>query len=157
MRESGVASPGEPRGGLLSLLGSHWETAAYALLIVVAAAMRFWDLGGRAIGYDESLHLYYSYRLAEGFGFQHNPLSHGPFLYHGTAAAFFLFGDSEYTGRLLNAIFGTALVVLPFFLRSHLGRAGALATAALLAFSPMMLFYSRYSRNDIFMSVWTLG
>ncbi len=157
MRESGVASGTEPGGGLLSLPGFRWEIAAYALLIVVTAAMRFWDLGGRAIGYDESLHLYYSYRLAEGFGFQHNPLSHGPFLYHATGAAFFLFGDSEYTGRLMNAIFGTALVVLPYFLRSRLGRAGALATAVLLAFSPMMLFYSRYSRNDIFMAVWTLG
>ena len=38
-----------------------------------------------------------------------------------------------------------------------MGRAGALVTAVLLAFSPMMLFYSRYARNDIFMAVWTLG
>ena len=131
--------------------------AAYALLIVLAASMRFWDLGSRAIGYDESLHLYYSYRLAEGFGYQHNPLSHGPFQYHAIAALFFLFGDSEYTSRLPAAIFGTVLVALPYFLRSRLGTAGALATAVLLAFSPMLLFYSRYARNDIFMSVWTLG
>ena len=32
-----------------------------------------------------------------------------------------------------------------------------MTTAVLLAFSPMMLFYSRYARNDILMSVWTLG
>ena len=145
------------RGGLLSLLASHWEVAAYVLLIVIAASMRFWDLGARAIGYDESLHMYYSYRLAEGFGYQHNPLSHGPFQYHAIAGVFFLFGDSEFTARLPAALFGVALVILPYFFRSRMGRAGALATAVLLAFSPMMLFYSRYARNDIFMSVWTLG
>ena len=157
MKESSVASVDEQKGSLLSLLASHWEVAAYALLILVAASMRFWDLGARAIGYDESLHLYYSFRLAEGLGYQHNPLSHGPFQYHGIAAMFFLFGDSEFTARLPAAIFGTVLVGLPYFFRSHLGRAGALVTAVLLAFSPMMLFYSRYARNDIFMAVWTLG
>ena len=157
MKESSVASVDEQRGSLLFLLASHWEVAAYALLILVAASMRFWDLGARAIGYDESLHLYYSFRLAEGLGYQHNPLSHGPFQYHGIAAMFFLFGDSEFTSRLPAAIFGTVLVALPYFFRSHLGRAGALVTAVLLAFSPMMLFYSRYARNDIFMAVWTLG
>ena len=157
MKESSVASVNQQMGSLLSLLASHWEVAAYALLILVAASMRFWDLGARAIGYDESLHLYYSFRLAEGLGYQHNPLSHGPFQYHGIAAMFFLFGDSEFTSRLPAAIFGTVLVALPYFFRSHLGRAGALVTAVLLAFSPMMLFYSRYARNDIFMAVWTLG
>ena len=157
MKESSVASADEQRGSLLFLLASHWEVAAYALLILVAASMRFWDLGARAIGYDESLHLYYSFRLAEGLGYQHNPLSHGPFQYHGIAAMFFLFGDSEFTSRLPAAIFGVVLVALPYFFRSHLGRAGALVTAVLLAFSPMMLFYSRYARNDIFMAVWTLG
>ena len=157
MKESSVASVDEQKGSLLSLLASHWEVAAYALLILVAASMRFWDLGARAIGYDESLHLYYSFRLAEGLGYQHNPLSHGPLQYHGIAAMFFLFGDSEFTARLPAAIFGTVLVGLPYFFRSHLGRAGALVTAVLLAFSPMMLFYSRYARNDIFMAVWTLG
>ena len=158
MNAPAADSPAGRQGsGLLTLLASHWEVAAYALLIVVAAAMRFWDLGGRAIGYDESLHLYYSYRLAEGFGYEHNPLSHGPFQYHAIAGVFFLFGDSEYTSRVPAAIFGVVLVGLPYFLRSRLGTAGALVTAVLLAFSPMMLFYSRYARNDIFMSVWTLG
>ena len=145
------------RGGPLSLLASHWEVIAYVLLVVIAASMRYWDLGARAIGYDESLHMYYSYRLAEGFGYQHNPLSHGPFQYHAIAGLFYLFGDSEFTARLPAALFGVALVILPYFFRSRMGRAGALVTAVLLAFSPMMLFYSRYARNDIFMSVWTLG
>ena len=143
--------------GVLGALSAHWEVAAYALLLAVALLMRLWDLGDRAIGYDESLHAYYSFRLAEGLGFQHSPLMHGPFQFHGVAAMFFFFGDSDFTSRLLPALFGTALVGLPYLLRSRLGKAGALATAFMLAFSPMMLFYSRYARNDILMAVWTLA
>ena len=161
MKETGIPSTNEQSNeqsrSLLGAAAAHWEVWAYALLILVAAAMRFWDLGNRAIGYDESLHAYYSFRFAEGLGFQHSALTHGPFQFHAIAAVFFLFGDSDYTSRLPAAIFGVALVGLPYFLRSRLGRAGALATAVLLAFSPMLLFYSRYARNDIFMAVWTLG
>ena len=143
--------------GLIAALSSHWEITAYTLLITVALLMRLWDLGSRAFGYDESLHGYYSFRLSEGLGFQHSPLMHGPFQFHGLAAMFFLFGDSDYTARLLPALFGTVLVSLPYFLRQRLGRFGSLAVAVMLAFSPMMLFYGRYARNDIFMAVWTLA
>ena len=143
-----------PEGGLPFL---RWEVVFYGLLIAVALSMRLWNLGARAFGYDESLHAYYSFRLAEGFEYQHSPLTHGPFQFHAMAALYFLLGDSDSVSRLLHALFGAALVSLPIFLRERLGRAGALTTAVLLAFSPMMLFYSRYARNDILMSVWTLG
>ena len=156
--EPQLSSPdGEQGRGLIAVLAPHWEAIAYGLLILVALLMRLWDLGSRAFGYDESLHAYYSFRLAEGFGYQHSPLMHGPFQFHGSAFFMFLFGDSDFTARLLYVLFGTALVVLPYFLRDRLGRAGALVTAVLLAFSPMMLFYSRYARNDILMAVWTLS
>jgi hypothetical protein len=141
----------------MAILAAHWEAIAYGLLILVALLMRLWDLGSRAFGYDESLHAYYSFRLAEGLGFQHSPLMHGPFQFHGSAFFMFLFGDSDFTARLLPVLFGTVLVGLPYFLRDRLGRAGALVVATLLAFSPMMLFYSRYARNDILMAVWTLS
>ena len=141
----------------MAILAPHWETIAYASLILVALLMRLWDLGSRAFGYDESLHAYYSFRLSEGLGFHHSPLMHGPFQFHGSAFFMFLFGDSDFTARLLYVLFGTALVGLPYFLRDRLGRAGALVVAVLLAFSPMMLFYSRYARNDILMAVWTMA
>ena len=158
MNDSSSAPAQDQRtGNLVAALLPHWEVAAYGTLTLVALLMRFWDLGSRAISYDESLHAYYSFRLAEGLGYQHSPLMHGPFQFHGVAAMFFLFGDSDYVSRLLPAIFGTALVGIPYFLRDRLGRAGALATATMLAFSPIMLFYSRYTRNDILMAVWTLA
>jgi len=131
------------------------EVWFYIILVLISLAMRFWDLGSRSFGYDESLHAYYSYLLYQGDGFQHTPLMHGPLQFHGTALMFFLFGDSDYTARLLHAILGTLLVILPFFLRDRMGRIGALVTAFMIAFSPMMLYYSRYARNDILMAFWT--
>ncbi|KPJ54268.1 MAG: hypothetical protein AMJ37_00720 [Dehalococcoidia bacterium DG_18] len=134
----------------------NWEIALYALLIVIALVMRLWELGARAIHYDEVLHLVYSWNFAQGQGYSHDPMMHGPFQFHGNALIFFLFGDSDFTARLLPVIFGTALVALPFFLRRYLGRWGSLAVATLLAFSPLLLYYSRYARNDIYSAFWSL-
>ncbi|MFN8534282.1 MAG: TIGR03663 family protein [Dehalococcoidia bacterium] len=140
----------------LGVAGVTWEVLAYSTLAVVAAIMRFWDLGARAMHHDESLHVLYSWYLYSGRGYQHDPMMHGPFQFHANALIFFLFGDSDFTGRVLYVIFGVALVVLPYFLRDLLGRSGALAAAIMLAFSPTMLYYSRFARNDILMAVFTL-
>ena len=133
------------------------ELVAYGALFVVAAVMRLWDLGYRAVHHDESLHSFYSWQLADGQGFRHDPLMHGPLQFELNAAIFFIFGDSDYTSRLLYGVAGTALVLLPFFFRDRLGRVGALFTSVMLAFSPALLYFSRFARNDILMAVWVLG
>ncbi len=131
--------------------------ATYVVLAVAAAAMRFWELGSRAFHHDESLHAFYSWNLYAGEGYIHNPMMHGPFQMEATAGLFFVFGDSDVTARLLYAIAGTALVLMPLLFRSRLGDWGALFTSMMLAFSPAMLYYSRFARNDILMAVWALG
>ena len=146
---------GEQRETLLP--ARWWELATYGGLLLVAAMMRLWDLGSRAMHHDESLHALYAWNLYAGNGYQHDPMMHGPFQIESTAAVFFLFGDSEYTARLLYALAGIALVGLPFLFRARLGRLGALMVSTLLAFSPATLYFSRFARNDILMAVWTLG
>ena len=69
----------------------RWEIAAYASLFSVAILMRLFDLGSRAVHHDESLHGVFANNFANGEGYIHNPLMHGPFLFHSTAASFFLF------------------------------------------------------------------
>lgn len=140
-----------------SIVDRPYFAAAYVVLFFAAAGMRFWDLGFRAVHHDESLHAYYSWNLFDGNGYIHNPMMHGPFQMEATAGLFYIFGDSDYTARLLYAIAGTALVLMPLFFRSRLGNWGALITSLLLAFSPAMLYYSRFARNDILMAVWALG
>ena len=134
-----------------------WEVAGYGGLAVVGLVMRLWDLGARAMHHDESLHALYSWKLSEGQGFAHNPMMHGPLQFEVNAALFFALGDSELTARLLYAFMGTALILMPFLFRSRLSRLGALFAAAMLTFSPAMLYYSRFARNDILMAVWTFG
>ena len=148
------------RSALSSTVGVQlllWEVVAYATLLVTAAAMRLWDLGLRAVHHDESLHSFYSWQLAEGQGFRHDPLMHGPLQFELNAAIFFILGDNDYTSRLLYAVAGTVLVLLPIFFRSRLGRPGALFTSVMLAFSPALLYFSRFARNDILMAAWALG
>ncbi|MBI2917646.1 MAG: TIGR03663 family protein [Chloroflexi bacterium] len=136
---------------------ARWEIVVWVVLILASAALRLWDLGGRAYQYDESLHASTAWNLYRHWNYQHAPMMHGPFQFYGTALMFFLFGDSDYTGRLLYALFGIALVGLPFFWRRELGRAGALAAAGLIAISPMLLYYSRFARNESPISVWNLA
>jgi uncharacterized protein (TIGR03663 family) len=133
------------------------ERISYLILILLGLAMRLWDLDDRAFHHDESLHAFYSWRIVEGGIYQYNPLMHGPFQFFGSALLFFFLGDSDATARVLYALFGTLLIGMPWLLRDHISRIGALFTAVLLAFSPTLLYFSRFARNDILMVVWTFG
>jgi uncharacterized protein (TIGR03663 family) len=141
---------------LSDLLKPSWEKAIYLAIFVVAVVSRFWDLGARAMSHDESLHALYSYYLYNGSGYIHNPMMHGPFLFHANALIYFLFGDSDYTARIVPALFGVFLVMSPLLLRRWLGRAGAMIASVLLLISPSILYYSRYIRNDVYIAVWTI-
>lgn len=134
----------------------RWEVGAYVAILVLALALRLWDLGGQALHHDESLHAVYSWYLFDGRGYLHNPLMHGPFQFFGTAAIFWVLWDSDFTVRLLPAIFGVILVGTPLLLRPYLGRSGALITSVLLTLSPSFLYFSRFARNDIYMAVWVM-
>ena len=136
---------------------SRLEWGIYASLVLIALAMRLYDLGGRAVHHDESLHGYFAYQMFIGGGYDHNPLMHGMFLFHSIATSFFLFGDSEFSMRLPMALFGAGLVLVPLILKPRIGQFGSLTCAILLAFSPTLLYYSRFARNDIFMAVFALA
>jgi len=128
---------------LFDFFDLNWETALYLLLIAAAVLTRFWDLGVRTMSHDESLHTHYSWKLYVGQGYQHNPMMHGPFLFHANALVYFLFGVNDFTARIVPALFGVALVGLPYLLRKWLGRTGALITSALLLISPSFLYFTR--------------
>jgi uncharacterized protein (TIGR03663 family) len=141
---------------LLELLEPTWEKACYAGILVLAVVSRFWELGARAISFDECTHALYSYYLYNGKGFTHDPLMHGPFLFHANALVYFLFGDSDYTSRVVPALFGVFVVMSPLLLRRWLGRLGTIITSILLLISPSLLYYSRYLRNEIYIAAWMM-
>ncbi|GIX45218.1 MAG: hypothetical protein KatS3mg130_1626 [Candidatus Sumerlaea sp.] len=127
------------RGGFS---GSVIGAALYAVV------MRFWNLAAKPLHHDESLFAYYSYFLARGYGYQYQPILHGPILEHVTALVFLLFGDSDLTMRLPAAVGSLALFPLAWYWRRYLGQTGMIVSFLLLAVSPTILYYSRFLRND---------
>ena len=131
-----------------------WLEIGFLALLVMALGLRLWELDGRTMHYDEAIHLHFAWKLANMEEYIHSPWMHGPFQVEMVAALLLLFGDSDTIARLGFALFGTALVALPYLLRSSLGNAGSFITGAMLAVSPVLLYFSRFGRNDIIMAVW---
>ncbi len=130
--------------------GLTLEHLAYFGVFVLAALAHAWMLGARALHHDETLHGTYSWYIHVGQGYIHDPLLHGPLLYHLGALFFFLFGDNDFTARLGPAIFGTLLTVMPFLIRREIGRVAAFAAAIYLLISPAFLYVGRFFRHDIY-------
>ncbi|RMF51207.1 MAG: TIGR03663 family protein, partial [Anaerolineae bacterium] len=133
-----------------------WLRFLFALILLLAVATRFYDLGTRVMSHDESLHTYFSWKLAIGEGYQHDPMMHGPFQFHAVALSYFLFGDSDTTARIPAALFSIASVAFLWAYRRYLGQAGTLVAAFLFVISPYMLYYGRYVRNEAFVAFWGL-
>ena len=125
-------------------------------IAAVALVLRVIDLDVRAMHHDESLHAKYAWDLSEGRGYVHNPLMHGPLLFHTVAGSFVVFGDNEVASRLPMALAGAVLVLAPLLLRRWLGTYRVIVAGALIAFSPVLLYYSRFSRNDVPAALFTL-
>jgi hypothetical protein len=66
-----------------------------------------------------------------------------PLLLVSNALLFWLFMPSDVLARLLPALAGVAVVMLPFLWRRRLGDVGALAASGLLLVSPLTLFAAR--------------
>ena len=129
-----------------------YEVMVFILILIAAVATRFYDLGTRVMSHDESLHTYFSWLLYKGSGYQHSPMMHGPFQFHIIALTYYLFGVSDFTARIPAALFSIAAVVMAWYWRKYLGRAGALIAGILLVISPYMLYYGRYVRNESFVA-----
>lgn len=132
-------------GGRLSL---DTLQLIFAGLLVLAVLTRFIDLGARVMSHDETTHVYFSWLLEQGRGYQHDPLSHGPLKFHLIAFSYFLFGDNDAAARVPAAVAGVLTVGLIYLFRRWLGRTGAVVAGAMALVSPFLLYYSRYARDE---------
>ena len=135
------------------------EQTLYLLVFVVAILLRMYDLGVRPYHHDESIHAFYSWKITDaGLGdYRYDPVYHGPVLYYSSALVMWLFGDSDFTGRLSAVLFGLGILAFAWPLRRYLGRAGALAFLVLLTFSPSFTYFTRFVRHDIYMALCNLS
>ncbi len=116
------------------------ESLICAVLLGSAAFIRFYALGRWPLLESEAGQALAAWRFLHGGA--PSPAA-VPLLFDSALLGFFLFGAGDAAARLLPAILGTALVLLPLGLRRRLGTWGALAATLMLAFSPTLVFYSR--------------
>ncbi|NMC46993.1 MAG: hypothetical protein GYA52_09190 [Chloroflexi bacterium] len=140
---------------LKKALGNVSWVSVLAIGIIIAVLLsRFIGLGDRVMSHDEVNHVVPSYDFYSGLGYEHNPLSHGPFQFHLIALSYFLFGDNDFTSRLPHAIFSVATVIFVLFaFRKYFKKGGATISALLFLISPLLLFYGRYARNEAFVGL----
>ena len=58
------------------------EIILFVVIILLAIATRFYNLGARVRSHDESWHTYFSWLLYQGRGYEHTPMMHGPLQFH---------------------------------------------------------------------------
>lgn len=129
-----------------------WRRVGQAVVFffLLAVLSRLSYLGIRTFHHDESLDAWFSLQYLDGVYKGYDPVYHGPLRFYITAAFFWLFGQSDAIARLLPAISGIVVVVLPWVWRRNLGIVGTPFTVALLLTSPTMLYFSRFGREDSF-------
>lgn len=126
------------------------EIAVFAVIMILAIATRFYNLGARVMSHDESLHTYFSWLLYRGQGYEHTPMMHGPLQFHLIALSYFMFGASDFTARIPAVIFSLLTISMAWYWRRFIGRSAGLIAGVLMVISPFMLYYGRYVREDIY-------
>ncbi|MFC4447920.1 flippase activity-associated protein Agl23 [Halorussus aquaticus] len=125
---------------------------AVAAVALVALVARFSALGARIAHQDEARVAYWAYRYAESGVYWYRPVVHGPFLTIVDGHLFGLFGASDFTMRLVVALVGGLLPLSALLFRERLRDSEAVALALVLAANPLLLYFSRFYRNDVLLA-----
>ena len=119
------------------------------MIILLAVVPRVVVLDRKPLMHDESLFGFYAYTYMQSGQYTHIPMLHGPTLMLAAGKLFKIFGDTIGVGRMFVAIisiFGMAAGVLLWPRRYRWW------LAPLLFSSPILLYYSRFFRDDMIIS-----
>jgi uncharacterized protein (TIGR03663 family) len=117
------------------------EIALYGVVLGLALALRLGGLQIRVMDVPEADHAWQAWQLTRGVEPEGG---YSPLLLSGQALLFTLLGGSDVLARLWPALLGGAMVLLPYLMRDHLGRVGALAAGLGMAVSPTLVYSARY-------------
>lgn len=133
-----------------------WPLIAATLAIAALALLpRYWGLGVRPPMHDESMFAFYGFDAMRTGHYNHMPILHGPALMLSVGWVFRIFGDSMAVARAWIAT--CSLVALAAGL-GLVPRRGRWWFALLFLSSPVLLYYSRFFRNEmLFNGVLMLG
>jgi uncharacterized protein (TIGR03663 family) len=139
-------------------LGGDRRRTLVALLAITVLSLlaRLVGLGSRVFHWDEGRVGYWILRYAESGLWEYRPIVHGPFLYHVNEVVFSLIGASDFSARLAVAVSGGALPLAAWLFRDHLRDSEIVALGLFLAANPVLLYYSRFMRNDVLLAAFML-
>jgi uncharacterized protein (TIGR03663 family) len=124
---------------------------------VVGLIARLAFLGGRIAHWDEGRVGYDILRYAATGAWEFRPIVHGPFLPHVNRVVFELLGASDFTSRLVVAIVGALLPLTAWLYRAHLRDVEIIALGLLFTADPILLYYSRFMRNDVLVAAFAFA
>ncbi|WP_132056763.1 flippase activity-associated protein Agl23 [Halorussus amylolyticus] len=124
---------------------------------VLALVARLVDLGTRIAHQDEARVAYWALRYMENGAYQYRARVHGPFLTIVDGHLFGIIGPSDFSMRLVVALIGGLLPLVALLFRKHLRDSETIALALLLAANPILLYYSRFYRNDVLLAGFMLA
>ncbi|MFH1262146.1 MAG: flippase activity-associated protein Agl23 [Pseudomonadota bacterium] len=130
---------------------------AFGFCFAFLLSSRFTVLAEKPYHHDESLYATEAWRWATQGIYKFNPMLHGPFLFHVHALLFLILPINDFTGRLpvVMAGIGLALFALSFVQRT--GWLSAVVWLALISFSPIFCYFSRFLGMDLPMTFLATG
>jgi sugar lactone lactonase YvrE/type IV secretory pathway VirB2 component (pilin) len=138
---------------------SGWLILGWVATLAAALALRLMRLDTTALGAYEARWAYDAWTLVRG-----QPPASGEAIPDVGATlllleglAFFLFGATDVVARIVPALAGLAIVVLPLALRRWLGDPAALGMAALAAISPTLVYASRVVSPEVAIAALSLA
>lgn len=124
-------------------------TAAVAVVVTLALVVRFVDLGSRPFHWGEARVGYWTLRFAETGVYEYRPVAGGPFLYVVGRWLLTLLPATDFVARIPVALVGGVLPATALLFRGRLRDDETVAVAVVLAFAPVLLYYSRFLRGDV--------
>ena len=118
-------------------------------ITVLAVIARLAWLGARVAHWDEGRVGYDVLRFMATGAYEYRPIVHGPFLAHVNRLVFETLGPNDFTMRLAVAVIGGLFPLAAWLYRDHLADREVVALSLFLAADPILLYYSRFMRNDV--------
>jgi len=138
-----------------------WIIACWLMILAGAVFLRVDHLSQRPIHFDEATGARItSYRFGEDGVYRFNPVhNHGPLLSVAGGVFCRLHGEDSWREmrvralRLVPAAAGSLLVLLPLLWRRRFGDAPVLVAGALLATSPLLVYFSRMFIHEMLLAL----
>ncbi|MBP1986015.1 flippase activity-associated protein Agl23 [Halolamina salifodinae] len=138
------------RSALLDALHRTDRTVrAVVAVTVLGLFARLLFLGQRVAHFDEGRVAYWALNYLETGEISYRYIVHGPLAQYVDAWVFAALGPNDFTMRLFVAVVGALLPLAALLFRGRLNDTETVVVAVLLAFNPILLYYSRFYRSSL--------